>query len=409
MSEWDLVTLGSVLSLDVSVVKVDPLKAYNIVGVLNRGRGLLYRGSMPGSETSYKALNLIGPDQVVYSRLKAFEGAITVTPPGLGEVYASQEFPTFTCGPLLLPSYFRLFTTTKGLWDDLQNLSTGMGGRRERVKPADFLTIRIPLPSLSVQSRIVDVVGAIDDLVLAMMLELDRAQAALSSAAVELVALPADEGEVPIDSLLLRNIGGVWGSNQGVEEVDVDIYRSTEFTNWCRLSSEAEARRSVSASQFRSRALEGEDILIEKSGGTPNRSVGRVVQVSSGDLHRPTIGANFLQLLRADPSKVFPRYLFWVLWASHRRGDGFDFQAASTNIRNLRTKAYLARRVDLPQRDTQVEVAGTLDELLDCVHTIEKETANLSALRSSLLISLLNQEIEIPESVRPSSRGGVVR
>ena len=32
---------------------------------------------------------------LVYSRLKAFEGAITVTPDDLPESFASQEFPTF--------------------------------------------------------------------------------------------------------------------------------------------------------------------------------------------------------------------------------------------------------------------------------------------------------------------------
>src|SRR4051794_14759430 len=108
------------MTLDINAVEVDPAHSYNIVGVLNRGRGLLYRKPMAGSETAYKTLNRIGPNQVVYSRLKAFEGAITVAPAGLHEVYASQEFPTFTCGPALLPRYFRLLTTTKHLWDTLQ-------------------------------------------------------------------------------------------------------------------------------------------------------------------------------------------------------------------------------------------------------------------------------------------------
>ncbi|WP_121180274.1 restriction endonuclease subunit S [Nocardiopsis sp. Huas11] len=398
MSKWERVRLGEVIALDIKAAPVTATASYDIVGVLNRGRGLLYRDPLSGSETSYKTLNLIRPDQIVYSRLKAFEGAITIAPSDLSQVYASQEFPTFTCGQWLLPSYFRLLTTTKGLWDDLQNLSTGMGGRRERVKPADFLTIRISLPSVAEQNRIVDLMRGVDELVTAMTEEVERARVSLSCAAVELVSLPTNGGGIPLNALLLRNIGGAWGSGPGVSEMDVDVYRSTEFTNWCRLSGKPEARRSVPASQFRSRQLAAGDILVEKSGGTPTRSVGRVVQVSPEDLYRPTIGANFLQLLRADPSKVSPRYLFWILWASHRRGDGFDFQRASTNIRNLQTKAYLARGVDLPQRDTQEEIASTLNGLLDCVHSIEDEAANLRAFRSALLTSLLDQEIEIPKS-----------
>ncbi|RKS05004.1 hypothetical protein DFP74_0585 [Nocardiopsis sp. Huas11] len=39
-----------------------------------------------------------------------------------------------------------------------------------------------------------------------------------------------------------------------------------------------------------------------------------------------------------------------------------------------------------------------MNGLLDCVHSIEDEAANLRAFRSALLTSLLDQEIEIPKS-----------
>ena len=155
---------------------VEPDTSYEIVGVLNRGRGLLYRDPITGTETSYKTLNRIAPGQVVYSKLKAFEGAITVAPASLGAAYASQEFPTFTCGEQLLPGFFALLTTTPQLWDVLQNLSTGMGGRRERVKPKDFLTIQISLPPPTAQQRMVDVMAAVDSQIEALVAEADAAE-----------------------------------------------------------------------------------------------------------------------------------------------------------------------------------------------------------------------------------------
>jgi len=99
VNDWPEVTLGDVMSLDLKTVDVEPDATYDIVGVLNRGRGLLRREPMPGTDTAYKNLNVIRPRQVVYSRLKAFEGAITVVPDDAPESFASQEFPTFTCGP----------------------------------------------------------------------------------------------------------------------------------------------------------------------------------------------------------------------------------------------------------------------------------------------------------------------
>ncbi len=62
MSEWSQATLGDLMTLDVNAVEVDPAQAYDIVGVLNRGRGLLYREPMAGFKTAYKTLNRIGPN-----------------------------------------------------------------------------------------------------------------------------------------------------------------------------------------------------------------------------------------------------------------------------------------------------------------------------------------------------------
>lgn len=154
---WVRAPLSRFLALNLETVDVEPDRAYPTVGVLNRGRGLLYRDPVAGSDTAYAKLNRIGPGALVYSRLKAFEGAITVTPDDLPESFASQEFPTFAFSADVDPRFFRILTTTQRMWDALQGASKGMGGRRERVKPADFLGIVMGIPPLRVQKRIVEV------------------------------------------------------------------------------------------------------------------------------------------------------------------------------------------------------------------------------------------------------------
>ena len=59
------------------------------------------------------------------------------------------------------------------MWDALQGASKGMGGRRERVKPADFLDIIMDIPPLPVQERIVEVVSVVDDQIAALEVEAD--------------------------------------------------------------------------------------------------------------------------------------------------------------------------------------------------------------------------------------------
>ena len=72
--------LGDVLQLAPAEVPVEADGTYPIAGVYSFGRGLFQRGPISGSETSYARLNRLAPGRLVMSRLKAFEGALTVIP-----------------------------------------------------------------------------------------------------------------------------------------------------------------------------------------------------------------------------------------------------------------------------------------------------------------------------------------
>lgn len=394
MSEWDTAALADLMTLDVDAVPVDPAREYGIVGVLNRGRGLLYREAITGSETSYKALNRISPNQVVYSRLKAFEGAITVAPDGLHEVYASQEFPTFTCGQSLLPAYFGLLTTTGRLWDTLQNLSTGMGGRRERVKTGDFLTIRIEVPSLPEQRRIVDVMAAVDAHIEALTEEIaaaDRAQrrtvsnllaqmpgtrvlgeftttrsgpsfaaseasATSSSGAVPIIGIPNTKPDGSID---LRDIGYVAGLPDKVAKID------------------------------------GSSLILIRTNGNRHR-IGNVY-LPPASTHGYVVSAFQFLMKVADPADR--EYVYWALREPGIQASMSEAASGTTGLGNLAVKWLNATSIpwsdDAQQRADMVRV---LRGQGDALKVLRGEVAHLQAFRSALLTALLNQEIEIPEA-----------
>ena len=91
MADWPLVRLGEVMDPDVVRVPVQAAQSYSVVGVLNRGRGLLRRGQLDSSGTQYKHLNRVAQGQVIYSRLKAFEGSVTVAGDGDFPAFASRS------------------------------------------------------------------------------------------------------------------------------------------------------------------------------------------------------------------------------------------------------------------------------------------------------------------------------
>lgn len=373
MAEWQRTKLGEVITLDVHAVPVVSGTSYDIVGVLNRGRGLLIREPLLGEETTYRTLNYIRPDQIVYSRLKAFEGAITVTPSDLGEVYASQEFPTFTCGKRLVPDYFRLLTTTKRLWDQLQSLSTGMGGRRERVKPADFLTIEIALPSLVEQHRIVDVMGAVDTQVEAVAREAASCNRVLSSGCIEMTTPDRiDAATVPVTEvaeILDRMRVPINEAARAGRLGDIPYYGANGQVGWI------------------DQAIFDEPLVLLAEDGGPVEDWQTKPQAYPID--GPAWVNNHAHVLRA--TQVSRDWLYY----SFRHRDLTAVAAGAT--RPKLTQAGLKTLAVATPADERERVA-ILRSWDDQARDLAIELASLRDFRDSLLMSLLNREIEIPES-----------
>jgi type I restriction enzyme S subunit len=72
--------LSLVLTPSRQSVGVNEENTYNIAGIYSFGRGLIRRPPIQGSQTAYRSLTPLQKDQLVMSKLNAWEGAITVVP-----------------------------------------------------------------------------------------------------------------------------------------------------------------------------------------------------------------------------------------------------------------------------------------------------------------------------------------
>jgi type I restriction enzyme S subunit len=242
----------------------------------------------------------------------------------------------------------------------------------------------INVPPLAEQRRIV---AAIEE----QFSRLDAAAESICSAARRLDALwraaiatafPQDPHCVPLEDVLVKSIGGVWGSEAGSSEIDVDVFRITEFREGGRLDPTTAARRSITHAQLESRELRQGDLLIEKSGGGPDRPVGRVAWVPE---HRGrAVSSNFVQLLRVDGDRVVPRYVFFWLMRRYLDGSAERHQTASTNIRNLKTRDYFGLEIPLPSIDAQEAIVAQLDLALTQIDGLRIATTVASKRSASL-------------------------
>ena len=146
--------LGEVVELAEDAVPVTPDGEFPQVGLRSFGMGLFPKGAVRGSETTYKRFHRLYAGALVLSQVKGWEGAIDVCGEDLAGWFASPEYRTFKCIPSeARPDYLAAIVRTAWFRQHLQQATRGVGARRERTRPEQFVTIEIPMPDVNKQQQ----------------------------------------------------------------------------------------------------------------------------------------------------------------------------------------------------------------------------------------------------------------
>lgn len=162
--------------------------------------------------------------------------------------------------------------------------------------------------------------------------------------------------EEKLANIIEEQISGEWG-----EDGDgVAVLRSTNFTNEGRLNLDNVVQRSIDKKKVEKKKLLLGDSIIEKSGGSPDQPVGRVVYF---DIEEGTfLCNNFTSILRPN-KEVHPRYFFWFLFYNHQLKRTLRYQNKTTGIINLQLARYLEEtKIPLPSIAVQKKIADILDK-----------------------------------------------
>lgn len=150
------VKLGEIMRLDEDRAEILPTDSYPQVGIRAYGKGLFTKEATHGSDTSYRYFNRLYEGAVVLSQPKGWEGAIAVCDAELEGWFTSPEYRTLRCIPdEASPRYLRFLFKTPWFWKQLENLTRGIGARRQRLRPEQFLELELPLPTRAQQEQAV--------------------------------------------------------------------------------------------------------------------------------------------------------------------------------------------------------------------------------------------------------------
>jgi type I restriction enzyme S subunit len=146
--------LGDILQLEEDQVPVSLEQDYPQVGVKGFGGGLFSKTAVSGAQTTYRTFNRLYDGALILSQVKGWEGAVAVCDSSLSGRFVSPEYRTFRCVPTeAIPDYLAALVKTKWFWSQLKQVTRGVGARRERTRPEQFLDLEIPMPNSQNQAK----------------------------------------------------------------------------------------------------------------------------------------------------------------------------------------------------------------------------------------------------------------
>ncbi|HQZ33271.1 MAG TPA: restriction endonuclease subunit S [Ilumatobacteraceae bacterium] len=347
---------------------------------------MLRRDPVSIDSTSYRDLNRVLPDRLIFSKLKAFEGAIAVTPIDLPTSYASNEFPTFRCTEQILPSYLRLVTRQPAMWESMSSLSKGIGGRRERLHPTDFLALPLLLPPLDEQHRIVDLAAALDDVHDASESAIHTLRNSyLTLLKAEFSAVARTAPFVPLSSVSTARLGKMLNKAMKTGTGEYPYVRNANV-QWDRIDLRELHTMFFTEAERKEFSLRRGDVLVCE-GGEAGRTAVMDADVDGVFFQKA------IHRVRCSPS-LLPRYLMHFMRYSASSGGLADLSSSLT-ISHLTGEKLRTLAIPVPDITVQGELVSLLDSLCETVRLTEAHQRQSDRVRSHVVAALLSGEHEI--------------
>lgn len=141
----------------------------------------------------------------------------------------------------------------------------------------------------------------------------------------------------PVGNYIKDSFPGEWGK-EDKEGNGVKVIRTTNFTNSGKLNLSEVVSRSIEERKVQKKQIQKYDTILERSGGTADNPVGRVVLLEEDEQY---LCNNFTQVLRFKD--IEPRFTFYALFYFYQTNKTAirSMGSKTTGIQNLNMSKYL--------------------------------------------------------------------
>ncbi len=172
-----------------------------------------------------------------------------------------------------------------------------------------------------------------------------------------------------ISDVVLSYISGDWGEEVNTDGslVEVACIRGADINDLNAGIFDQLPIRYIKESSLRKNGLQVGNIIIEKSGGSPTQSTGRVAYVSRESLENREniVCSNFCAAFSIKP-EWDSQYIFYYLQYFYNTGVFFNFEGKTSGLHNLQIeqafKAIPIKKIPLPEQKRIASVLSALDK-----------------------------------------------
>jgi len=368
-------------------VEVIPGQSYRTIGVKWWGEGSYERQTIDGSGTAAKSLSLVRQGDLIINKIWVRHGSTAIAGADVDGCAASGEFPTFTLDESrVAPRWLHWQTKTKGFWAKCDALSQGTSGKN-RIKPELFLTVRVPLPPLAEQRRVVarieELAAQIHEARTLRHQAAEEAEALLTTARRS-VLLESRAKTVALEDACAAIIDNLH-SNPRLSDNGVPCVRSPDV-GYGTLNIEGAQR--TDEEEFRRRTVRGEPkaddiVLVREGGGT-----GKCAVVQKGQ--RFSLGQRVM-MLRPNPERILPQFFLHQLLSPQIQEDQIAPLSKGSASPHLNIGALRRFDLILPPLAEQRRIVAELDALQAEVDALKRLQAETAAELDALLPAILDK------------------
>ena len=159
-------------------------------------------------------------------------------------------------------------------------------------------------------------------------------------------------------------VSGDWGNEECSDDTPNAVFciRAADFEPILSVDYSNIPTRYISDNSYKNKLLKAGDIIIEKSGGSPTQSTGRVILVTEELLKEKQhiVCSNFCEAFRVK-KEWSPFYIFSYLQLIYNEGVFFNFEGKTSGLKNLQMDQAFSS-IDIPEQSSDISILASIDK-----------------------------------------------